>query len=271
MNEKLEIEKQFTAGKVTRNSLPMSLTGNEKYLASGYDNGLVRYYRRNGNGKPRKVRLNFDFSSYYQIYEHRREDCPCRLCSLSMKGDLLASGSEDFSVQVWNMASGVKVAEFRHDLWVYCVEFHENWLISCSEDRSVRIWDVDNQKLVHQLNLRSDCQNFDISPTKLMLAVATFNGLEIWDLKKTTKIIEFELELCCADVRFNPAGDQIILGMLEGQVYKIDLVFDSDDEDDSPNSIYHLSTEQQRRLRHRIWSSNDDGVNELIMHLKISK
>ena len=55
LNENLDIKKQFTAGTVTKNSCPQSLTGNEKYLASGYRNGVVRYYRKNGDAEPEKV------------------------------------------------------------------------------------------------------------------------------------------------------------------------------------------------------------------------
>ena len=55
LNENLGIEKQYTAGTVPQNSTPWSLTGNEKYLASGYQNGFVRYYRRNGDAEPEKV------------------------------------------------------------------------------------------------------------------------------------------------------------------------------------------------------------------------
>ena len=145
-----------------------------------------------------------------------------------MKGDLLASGSDDYSIQIWNMASGVRIAEFKHEDLVRCVEFHENWLISCSWDMSVRIWDVDNQKFVHQLDHSSWCRNFDISPNKLMLAVATDSGVVIWDLKKVTKIKEFELG-DCMDVRFNHAGDRLIVGSFFGQVYKIDLIYNSED------------------------------------------
>ena len=55
LNENLDIKKQFTAGTVTQNSCPQSLTGNEEYLASGNYDGVVRYYRRNGDAEPEKV------------------------------------------------------------------------------------------------------------------------------------------------------------------------------------------------------------------------
>ena len=56
LNENLEIKKQLNAGTVTQNSTPYCLTGNEKYLAvSGNYDGVVRYYRRNGDAEPEKV------------------------------------------------------------------------------------------------------------------------------------------------------------------------------------------------------------------------
>ena len=56
LNENLEIKKQFTAGTVTTKSIPWCLTGNEKYLASGNEWGVVRYYRRKGCAEPKKVK-----------------------------------------------------------------------------------------------------------------------------------------------------------------------------------------------------------------------
>ena len=55
LNENLSVKEQFTTGTVTKKSTPWSLTGNEKYLASGNADGVVRYYRRNGDAEPEKV------------------------------------------------------------------------------------------------------------------------------------------------------------------------------------------------------------------------
>ena len=56
LNENLGVKKQFNAGTVTEISTPYSLTGNEEYLAvSGNYDGVVRYYRRNGDAQPEKV------------------------------------------------------------------------------------------------------------------------------------------------------------------------------------------------------------------------
>ena len=77
------------------------------------------------------------------------------------------------------MASGVKIADFKHKFGVDCVEFYQNWLLTSSHDQFVRIWDVNKSKLVRRLDHEPDpakwrpgwCENFDISPNKLILAV----------------------------------------------------------------------------------------------------
>ena len=38
-----------------------------------------------------------------------------------------------------------------HEDVVSCVQLHENWLIICSVDKSTRIWDLGDGKLIHKL------------------------------------------------------------------------------------------------------------------------
>ena len=60
--------------------------------------------------------------------------------------DLLASGSRDCSVKIWNMkeGSGVAVATCHgHNGPINCISFGDNsFLASASEDCSVRIWRI---------------------------------------------------------------------------------------------------------------------------------
>ena len=57
--------------------------------------------------------------------------------------------------------------------------------------------------------------------------VVAFNyELILWDLKKGSKTKLVELKNI-NDVRFNPAGNRIVVGLFEGDVYKIDLDADS--------------------------------------------
>ena len=146
---------------------------------------------------------------------------------VSVKGNLLASGSKDKTVQVWDMETKTRVAQFQHENEVWCVQFHNNWLITCSLDKTVRIWDVEAQKEIHKLPHSTYCKNFDLSPDKTLLAVACDGSVVLWDFKNMARIKEFKFRKDICDARFNPAGNKLIVGALIGDVYKIDLAFDS--------------------------------------------
>ena len=59
-----------------------------------------------------------------------------------------------------------------------------------------------------------------------MLAIAFNERLILWDLKKDTKE-ELRQLSNINDVRFNPSGTTLIIGLYEGGVYKIDLSSES--------------------------------------------
>ena len=142
-----------------------------------------------------------------------------------MQDNLLASGSEDKTVQVWNMQTKKKLAQFQHEDQVLRVQFHNNWLITL--DKSVKIWDEKTAKVLHSLSHSASCRNFDLNPDRTLLAVACKNAVVLWDFKTVTKIEEFVFEKQIRNTRFNPAGNKLIVGALDGEVYKVDLVFDS--------------------------------------------
>ena len=149
-----------------------------------------------------------------------------QVTSVSVQGDLIASGSQDESAQVWNMRTQQKLWHFRHDDEVNCVQLHENWLITCSDDKSTRIWDLGNGKLLHRLEQSNLCNNLDISPNKSLMAIATRDELVLLDLLKTKTIQKFNLGPRHNDVRFSPSGKRLVVGLSGGEVFKIDLVFD---------------------------------------------
>ena len=135
-------------------------------------------------------------------------------------------------VQVWNMETHSKVWQFQHDRTVNCVQLQNKQLISCSDDEATRIWDLDTGKEVRKLSHDGPCNNFDISPSKTILAVACGSGVVLWNFRLGTKMKEFKLGHKINDLRFNPAGNRIVAGSDDGRVFKIDLPDDYGDKDE---------------------------------------
>ena len=104
---------------------------------------------------------------------------------------------------------------------VYCVKVVDKMVISCG-DKAVRIWNVEDGKLSHKLQLLSWCNNFDLNREKTLLAVAHTEGVSIWDFLNKIQISETKLSKV-KDVRFNEQGTTLIVGQFDGKIFKIDL------------------------------------------------
>jgi platelet-activating factor acetylhydrolase IB subunit alpha len=66
-------------------------------------------------------------------------------------GGVVASGSRDNSIRLWNTATGNCEAVLEgHENWVRGLVFHANgkFLLSCSDDKSVRVWDLSRRAAV---------------------------------------------------------------------------------------------------------------------------
>lgn len=64
-------------------------------------------------------------------------------------GDYVASASRDLTVRIWESATGACVLTLRgHDNWVRGLAFHASgkYLFSCSDDRSIKAWDLSNSR-----------------------------------------------------------------------------------------------------------------------------
>ena len=140
---------------------------------------------------------------------------------MNIDNGILVSGSRDKRIQVWNMTSSSQLFEVLHEDIVWCVNIVGEMIVSCG-GKTVRIWNLEDGKLLHKLQLFSWCKNFDLNSEKSLLAVAHDQGVSIWDFTNVIQISEIELDKV-SDVRFNMHGTTLILGQKDGQVSKIDL------------------------------------------------
>ena len=68
--------------------------------------------------------------------------------------DYLVSGSRDRTVRLWKISEASCVATFTaHENWVRGVVLHPsgNFIISCSDDKSIRVFDIKNQRCLRTL------------------------------------------------------------------------------------------------------------------------
>jgi len=212
LNENLEIVKKYHGA----HGKPVSISGNAKFIVVGYQDGVVRCY-------------NKEDSQESWSYRHK-----AMVTTVSVQGNRIASGSRDKagSTQVWSIESKKILWHFQHDDQVNCVQLHDNWLITSSDDESVRIWDLNEGTQIHKLRQSGCCNNFDISPNKSLMAIASYFELVLVDLSTKETVEEFSLGTEINDVRFNKSGKRLVAGLHNGEVFKVDLLFNSEDETD---------------------------------------
>ncbi|MFH1877415.1 MAG: AAA family ATPase, partial [Candidatus Omnitrophota bacterium] len=86
--------------------------------------------------------------------------------SLTTHGEKLVSGSNDRTIRVWDLASGkVKILKGHTDA-VWSLTTHGEKLVSGSADKTLRVWDLDEDKL-HHLALRAMLEG-DLSDVEIV-------------------------------------------------------------------------------------------------------
>ena len=216
-NKSLDVLKTFQRSITTFNYNVRSLGGNNNYIAYGDSNGTVDYYSRTGGFEPKVSKFFLTLKTIYKgTYKHGQ-----RVTSVDVQNVIVASGSIDYKIQVWNMKTSLKLFEVAHEGWVRCVKIVDEMLVSCG-DQTIRIWNLKNGNLLHTLYFPSWCYNFDLNSEKTLLAVAHVKGVSIYNFSSRSKLMEIELDTA-SDVRFNESGTRLIVSQHDGKIFKIDL------------------------------------------------
>ena len=116
-----------------------------------------------------------------------------------------------------------KLWELNHGDEVWGTILRDDQLITCCRDKSVRVLALQSGELLNKLDQSDYCYNADLSPNGSLLAVACSSVVALWDIRKAVKIKEFDLGLRVNDLQFNPSGDKLIVGLHEGDIFKIEM------------------------------------------------
>ncbi len=108
--------------------------------------------------------------------------------AFSPKGELLATGSFDNTIKLWDFKTGKEKATLKgHTNAVYCVAFSPNGeqLASASQDKTIRIWNVKDGTLIKELKGHTDIvQSVAYSPDGTLLASGSVDkSVRLWNPK----------------------------------------------------------------------------------------
>ncbi|KAI0112397.1 WD40 repeat-like protein [Nemania sp. FL0031] len=160
-----------------------------------------------------------------------------RTVAFSSDGRLLASGSDDKTVRIWNTETG----ETQHKLmvenfWIFSVAFSSQQgalkdpMLAVGSETSVTIWDANRGQLLNKLKYTVRIQSVAFSPNARMLAVAASSTVYILDIRKhlgNTKLTNAGINLPFEEIHhdkpvrsvaFSPDGRFLVTGADDAKI-----------------------------------------------------
>ena len=106
--------------------------------------------------------------------------------SYNRANDLVAFSSSDLSITLLNAKSGLKKVRFfanaaQNKINDICFSQPDSkWLLSCSMDRSIRVWDIITGSLVDWVKFKNAPLSIDFSPSGEFLATSHINSKAVF-------------------------------------------------------------------------------------------
>ncbi|BAY86460.1 WD-40 repeat protein [Calothrix parasitica NIES-267] len=144
-----------------------------RYFATGVINGEVRLWQTD------EIKL-FSILKGHNVWVWA--------FAFSPDNKIIASGSADYKINLWDIGSGECIDTLRHDSKVYSLAFNTDGrlLASASEDKSVKIWNIKTGKCEKTLNGHTgSVLSVDFHPKQkdIIASSDTKGNIKLWNIR----------------------------------------------------------------------------------------
>jgi len=123
------------------------------------------------------------------------DDSPLTSVMLHPDGLILATGTEDNLVRVWDLKSQKNVATFRgHKGAIAALRFSENgyYLATSAQDNLLKLWDLRGPKNINTLQMDSNVLTLDFDYSGKYLAAGTGREIRIFTAKPVEHVLTLD-------------------------------------------------------------------------------